>query len=50
MQDIVIYQNRLSQKATKVPSLDVLKDKSEKQLSRRVHVYLFLSSNREKAR
>lgn len=50
MQEIVLCQNRLSQKATKVPSLEVLKDKSEKQLSGTVQVYLFLSSNREKAR
>ena len=30
MQEFVVYQNRLSQKATKVSSLEVLKDKSEK--------------------
>lgn len=50
MQEIVIHQNRLSQKATKVPSLEVLKDKSEKKLSGTVQVHMLLSSNREKAR
>lgn len=50
MQEVMIYQNKVSQKATEIPSLEVLKDKSEKQLSGTVPVYLLLSSNREKAR
>lgn len=49
MLEIVIYQNRLPQKATNVPPPEVLKDESEKQLPG-VQVYLFLSSNKEKAR
>lgn len=36
--------------ATEVPSLEVLKNESEKQLPGTVQVYLFLSSNKEKPR